>query len=64
MSDFAFQCCAKCVYNSYYGDRVTAECHRYPPENAESSFRELPASEWCGEYKEGTAYQQPGVIKP
>lgn len=57
MSDFNFAACANCLYNAYFADKVTAECHRSPPA-ADSAFPELAAGDWCGEYKQGTAYQQ------
>jgi hypothetical protein len=41
-----------------FADRVTAECHRYPNMNEEGQFKELPATEWCGEFKAGTAYRK------
>jgi hypothetical protein len=58
VGDFTFDCCSTCLFNSMFADRVTAECHRYPNMNEEGQFKELPATEWCGEFKAGTAYRK------
>lgn len=58
--DFTFDCCATCLYNSLFADRITAECHyRAPSVKAEGLFPELAATEWCGEFKAGSAYRVP-----
>ncbi len=46
--------CKGCIYYEVDNEeKVTGDCHRYPPsESINSQFPHLGQSEWCGEYKE------------